>query len=206
MIDRKAAALSVLLVGLALVQPAEAQDRGVRLEVRGGGFNGLADLNESGTADFGRTGWNVGGGVGVQLNRYFGVDGSFTFARNELELNGSETGSELARFFYDASVRVSYPTASGFAPYALLGAGAVTLHPVGSDDADATKPAGTVGLGLNYTIPGTSLGILVEGRGWLYELNDLGGFASTYDRTQFDVAWSAGFSYALPFGGVRAAN
>ena len=85
--------------------------------------------------------------------------------------------------------------------------GAVTLHPVGSEEADQTKPAGTVGLGVNYTIPGTGFGILVEGRGWVYELSDVGGFASTYDRTQFDVAWSAGFTYVLPIGSaVRSAN
>lgn len=196
----KSRILGALVVLVALAQPAAAQDRAVSIEVRGGGFNGLADLNEAGTADFGRTGYNVGGSVGVDLSRYFGLSGNFTFARNELEQNGDETGSELARFFYDASVRVRYPVAAGFAPYALLGAGAVTLHPVGTEDGDKTKPAGTVALGVDYTIPGTGLGVLVEGRGWLYELSDLGGFASAYDRTQFDVTWSAGISYRLPFG------
>jgi hypothetical protein len=207
MIKRHAAVLGVVLAGLALAEPAAAQDRGVRLAVRGGGFNGLADVTEAGDADFGRTGYSVGGSVGVDLSRYLGVDGNFTFARNELKEEGARTGSELARFFYDAAVRVRYPTATGLTPYALLGAGAVTLHPVGSDDADATKPAGTVGLGVNYTIPGTRLGLLVEGRGWLYELSDVGGFAESFDRTQFDVTWSAGFSYVLPFGstGVRSA-
>jgi hypothetical protein len=197
---RKLGILGALALSVVVAQPAMAQERAVNLSVRGGGFNGLADLNEAGTADFSRVGYNVGGGVGVDLNRYFGLRGDFTFARNELEEAGIDTGSELARFFYDASVQARYPTASGLAPYAFLGAGAVTLHPVGTSEGDRTTAAGTVGLGVNYVIPGSNLGVLVEGRGWLYELSELGGDLASYDRTQFDVTWSAGLSYRLPFG------
>ena len=189
-----------LVLGLALVQPASAQDRAVTLSVRGGGFNGLSSLNEPATADFKQAGYNVGGTVGVELHRYVGLRGDFTFARNELQLNDVETGSELSRFFYDAAVQVQYPTSSGLKPYAFVGAGAVTLHPVGSDDADKTKPAGTAGLGVNYAIPGSNLGILLEGKGWLYEMSELGGNLASYDKTQFDVTWSAGFSYRIPIG------
>ncbi|MGH7447391.1 MAG: outer membrane beta-barrel protein [Longimicrobiales bacterium] len=196
--------LGALVLTLAVVQPAMAQDRAVHLSVRGGGFNGLTSLNEPGTADFKRVGYNVGGSVGVDLSRYLGLQGNFTFARNELEENDIETGAELARFFYDAAVQVRYPTESGWQPYALVGAGAVTLHPVGSSDGDRTTAAGTAGVGVSYTIPGSSLGLLVEGRGWLYEMSELGGSLAEYDRTQFDVTWSAGLSYRLPFGSSAA--
>ena len=200
--------LGALVLGLVVAQPVMAQDRAVNFSVRGGGFNGLADLNEAGTADFGRTGYNVGGSVGVDLSRHIGLSGNFTFARNELEVNDTRADSELSRFFYDATVQARYPTAGGLAPYAFLGAGAVTLHPVGSSGGDKTKAAGTGGLGVSYTIPGSNFGILVEGRGWVYDLSGLGGDLADYDRTQVDVTWSAGLSYRLPFGApaVRASR
>jgi opacity protein-like surface antigen len=196
---RKVMMLGALVLGLAVVQPAAAQDRALNLSVWGGGLNGLASLDGPGTADFKRTGYNVSGRVGVDLNRYLGFQGSLTHARNELEVDDVRTGADMARTFYDASVRVRYPTQFGLQPYALIGAGAVTLHPVGTNDADATKPAGTVGLGLEYGIPGTSFGFLLEGRGWLYELSDVGGSFADYDKTQFDMTWSAGLSYRFPF-------
>jgi hypothetical protein len=189
-----------LVWSLALVGPASAQDKAVTLSVRGGGFNGLRSLDEAGAADFKQAGYNVGGTVGVELHRYVALRGDFTFARNELQLNDVETGSELSRFFYDAAVQVQYPTSIGLRPYAFLGAGAVTLHPVGSEDGDQTKAAGTAGVGANYAIPGSNFGILLEGNGWLYETSELGGNLASYDRTQFDVTWSAGLSYRIPFG------
>lgn len=189
-----------LALSLVLAGPASAQDRAVKLSVRSGGFNGLSSLNEPGTADFKQVGYNVGGTLGVDLHRYIGLRGDFTFARNELQENDVETGLELSRFFYDAAVQVQYPTSSGLQPYAFVGAGAVTLHPVGTSDSDKTKPAGTAGLGVNYAIPGSNLGILIEGKGWLYEMSELGGELASYDRTQFDVTWSAGLSYRIPFG------
>ena len=196
--------LGVLGLGLVLAQPSAAQERAVSVALRGGGFNGLSSLNEAGSADFGSVGTNAGLAVGVDVHRYVGLRGDLTFARNELSVDDEETGAELSRLFYDAAVQVQYPSASGLRPYAFVGAGGVTLHPVGSDDADATKFAGTGGIGVGYTIPGTGFGLLVEGKGWLYELSELGGDLSAYDRTQFDVTWSAGFTYRIPFGSSAA--
>lgn len=199
--------LGAAVLSLTLVQGAQAQERAVNVSVRGGGFNGLTSLNDAATADFKKVGYNVGGTIGVDLHKYVGLRGDFTFARNELALNDIETGSELNRFFYDAGVQVQYPLANGIRPYAFVGAGAVTLHPVGTTDNDKTKAAGTGGLGINYTIPGSNLGFLVEGKGWVYELEDLNGNLASYDRTQVDVTWSAGLSYRIPFGsGIRQAS
>jgi hypothetical protein len=197
---RRTRVLGAVVFGLVLVAPVNAQERAVGLTLRGGGFNSLTSLNEPGTADFKQAGYNVGGTLGVDLHRYIGVRGDFTFARNELQQNDIETGSELNRFFYDAALQLQYPTASGWKPYVFVGAGAVTLHPVGTSDGDKTKPAGTAGLGVNYAIPGSNLGILIEGKGWLYELSELNGNLASFDRTQFDVTWSAGLSYRIPFG------
>jgi hypothetical protein len=190
--------LGAVIVGLALAQSAQAQDKAVNVAVRVGGFNAVTDLNEAGTADFKKTGYNVGGTVGFDLSKYVALRGDVTFARNELQQNGLETGLELNRFFYDAGVQFQYD-ASSLKPYLFLGAGAVTLHPVGTSDNDKTKFAGTGGLGVNYSIPGSNLGILVEGKGWVYELSELADDLSSFDKTQFDVTWSAGLSYRFPF-------
>ncbi len=189
-----------LVLGLGLAQPASAQERAVAVTIRGGGFNGLSSLNDGGTADFKQVGYNVGGTVGVGLHEYVGLRGDFTLARNELQQNDIDTGSELNRFFYDAALQVQYPSASGWTPYAFVGAGAVTLHPVGTSDSDKTKAAGTAGLGVNYALPGSNLGIMVEGKGWVYEISELSGDLASFDKTQFDVTWSAGLSYRIPFG------
>ncbi|MGH7470402.1 MAG: outer membrane beta-barrel protein, partial [Longimicrobiales bacterium] len=147
-------ALGAVVLSLGVVQGASAQEKAVGIAVRGGGFNGLRSLNEAATADLQQAGYNVGGAVGVDLHRYVGLRGDFTFARNELQQDEIDTGAELSRFFYDASVQLQYPSASGWQPYLFVGAGAVTLHPVGSTNNDKTKAAGTAGLGVNYTIPG----------------------------------------------------
>ena len=190
-------ALGVL--ALAVVQPASAQERGVEIAVQGGGFNGLASLDESGRDDFKRVGYNVGGAVTVDLHEYVALRGGFTFARNEHRHDDIETGLELNRFFYDAALQLQDPSGTGWRPYAFVGAGAVTLDPVDSPDEAKTKVAGNAGLGLSYTIPGSDVGVFAEGKGWLYELSELNGGLASFDRDQFDVTWSAGFSYRIPF-------
>lgn len=191
--------LGAAALALAVAGPVAAQDRAVRLFARSGGFNGVTNLDDAGTADFNKTGFNVGGGAGVQLNRFVALRGDFTYARNELRTNGVNTGDRLNRFLYTAAVQLQYPTASGFEPYAFVGGGAVTLHEVGTSGQDKTKATGTFGLGLNYAIPNSRLGVFVEGQGWLYDLNNLGGSLAAYDRRQVEIGWSGGLSYTLPF-------
>ena len=190
---------AVAVVGLLVAQPVSAQERGVGIAVRGGGFNGLASLNESGRDDFKQVGYNVGGAVTVDLHEYLALRGDFTYARNELQHDEIETGLELNRYFYDAAVQVQYPSASGWTPYAFVGAGGVTLDPADSDEEAKTKLAGTAGIGLGYTIPGSGFGIFAEGKSWLYEFSELNGGLASFDRNQFDVTWSAGLSYRIPF-------
>lgn len=191
------------VLGLALAQPASAQDKGVGIAVRGGGFNGLASLNESGSDDFKRVGYNVGGAVTFDVHKYVALRGDFTYARNELRHNDLKTGVELDRFFYDAAIQLQYPSPTGWTPYANAGVGGVTLHPVGSSDSDQTKVAGTAALGLGYTIPGSGFGIFAEGQGWLYDFSELDGAFASFDRNQFDVTWSAGFTYRIPYASGR---
>ena len=190
--------LGAAALALAVAGPVAAQDRAVRLFARSGGFNAVTNLDNAGSADFNKVGLNVGGGVGVQLHRFVTLRGDLTFARNELQTNGVDTSDRLNRFLYTVGVQLQYPTAIGLEPYAFLGGGAVTLHQVGTSGQDKTRAAGTFGLGLNYTIPHSRLGLFVEGQGWVYDLSKMNGFLSAYDKRQVEIGWSVGLSYSLP--------
>ncbi len=174
--------LGALVLGLVLAGPASAQDKPVTIALRSGGFNSLSQLNAGGTANLKKVGYDVGGSVGVDLSRYLGVRADFTFARNQLRQNGIDSGKHLNRSFFDAALQVRYPASNGLRPYAFLGGGGVALDPAGS------------------------AGFFIEGKSWLYKLEGLNGSLASYDRTQFDIAWSAGLSYRLPVGGSAAAQ
>jgi len=187
------------LIGLLAASPAAAQEQGqygqaLVLSVQGGGFSPLAHLDEPGNVDF-KTGYNVGGGLAYQFNRHVAIRGNFTFARAEgRDISGGLTsigGTKFNRFLYDADVQLRAPLSGGATPYLFVGGGAVTIKPdVTPSQASFTKGAGKVGVGLNYQIPRSNLGVYVEGTGWLYKWDRYG-----FDKTQFDTTWSGGISY-----------
>ena len=188
------AALVLSLLAPAALSAQSPADRGVILFANGGGNSALTNLNDAGTASL-NTGWTAGGGVGVQFNRFVALRGTFDFARTEGEgtAAGTLNGQRLNRYFYGGDVQLRYPTASGFAPYLLLGAGAVTIE--GSDAAgidNFTKFAGKGGLGVEYQLR-NNVGIFAQGATYVYDY-DRGGF----DKTQWDLLWTAGLSYRLP--------
>lgn len=185
---------SALLTGSVAAQQSGVPALDIR--VRGGGFSGLTDFNDAGTADT-RLGFNAGGGVGVQLTRYVALRSDFTFARNERRMNGVDQDNHLNRYFYTAAVQLQYPTSSGLMPYILAGAGGVTTHQEYTDGIDKTKVAGIGGIGLSYRIPGSRFAVFTEGLGYLYKLEDFRGDLAGFDKTQFDLAWSAGVSYTI---------
>ena len=200
--------IGVLVMGSVLTSEVSAQDKAVSLQLRGGSFHGISHLNDAHTANLQKRGFNAGAGVNVEFSKYFAVRGDVNLARNELELNNVETGRDLSRMFYDASLQFQYPINESLKPYIFVGAGAVTLHPTGTEDADKTTFAGTGGLGITYTVPGTGLGIGVEGKSWLYQFKDVGGQFAAYDKMQFDATWGATISYRIPVGSqhVRASR
>jgi opacity protein-like surface antigen len=124
---------AIALVAVAV--PAQAQSSstsspsGVVVAVQGGGFSSVANLNDANTADF-KTGFNVGGSLGYDVNRIVGVRGTFTFAQSDTR--------------------------------------------------------GT----LNIEVPNSNVSIFAEGGGWFYKFDHFG-----FDKTQFDLTWSAGLSY-----------
>ncbi|HET9440979.1 MAG TPA: outer membrane beta-barrel protein [Longimicrobiales bacterium] len=197
--------VGMLLAGSILTQEVSAQDKAVGFMVRGGIFNAVTDLDDAGTADFKKTGYNAGVGVNLELSRHFAVRADADLARNELQIDDVETGDELSRLFYDASLQFQYPI-NNFKPYLFVGAGGVRLHPVGTDDEDETRFAGTGGLGVNYTIPGTQLAFGIEGKSWLYKLPETDD--ADLKRTQFEASWNATIAYRIPLGAqvVRASR
>ena len=187
------------LIGLLAARPAAAQEQGqdgqaLVLSVQGGGFSPLAHLDKPGNVDF-KTGYNVGGGLAYQFNRHVALRGNFTFARAEgRDISGGLTnigGTKFNRFLYDADVQLRAPLPGGATPYLFVGGGGVTIKPdVTPSQASFTKGAGKVGVGINYQIPRSNLGLYVEGTGWLYKWDRYG-----FDMTQFDTTWSGGLSY-----------
>jgi opacity protein-like surface antigen len=192
-----------LTLSLAFATPGASQspDHQVILYGRGGGYSALASLDDPGTADT-KTGFNAGGGVAVQVHRYVVLRGDFTYARDELRLGATptsrvDTGEHLNRYYYGAAIQLQYPFRGGFTPYILAGGGAVTIDQ--ENGPSKTKGQGTAGLGFSYTIPHTRWAIFGEGLGYLSKVSRIGGALAGFDKTQFDIAWSGGLSYAIPF-------
>jgi opacity protein-like surface antigen len=212
----RVAALGGMLTLLA-VAPAFAQatypeegryrERGPLLYVNGGGFSALTDVTREGL-DFG-TGYSLGGGLGYQINRYLAIRASFNYARAELETSSGTPapdpyrleGRDFSKYFYGGDLQIRYPGRTGWAPYLLLGGGAVTVDmPSDTRVKDFTKPAGKVGAGLGYTFPGSGASVFAEYDGWVYKWDNnslLDPTVVNRDRTQWDSTWSAGVRYVF---------
>ncbi len=190
-----AALVLSLLAPAALAAQSAAGQRNVVLFANGGGNSAVTDLNDAGTASL-STGWTAGGGVGVQVNPYVAVRGTFDFARAEGDgAANAFNGQQFNQYFYGGDVQLRYPTASGFAPYLLLGAGAVTVD--NADDAafdSFTKFAGKGGIGVEYALPRSNVGLFAQAASYVYQFDRNG-----FDKTQADLLWTAGLSYRLAY-------
>ncbi|MCH8935736.1 MAG: porin family protein [Gemmatimonadetes bacterium] len=184
--------VGVGLVALVVAANPLVAQRSIFVFGHGGGFSSLEDLNAAGTADF-DTGFNVGGGVGLQLNKYLAVRGSFDFAKSDVRgfgVGGLE-GAEIKRFFYGADLQLRYPFSMGLSPYVFGGAGGVTIDDTGGRRLDSfSKFAGRFGAGLSYEFPGSGFGIFGEASGFVYDFDRAG-----VDETQVDIAWHGGLAY-----------
>jgi Outer membrane protein beta-barrel domain len=197
-------ATAVGTMGLAVMAavPAAAQDRAVTVFARGGGLSSMSDLNDASVPSDFKTGYALGGGAAVQLNRYVALRGDFTFGREEFRDAGVATDDHFNKYIYTGAVQLQYPTTTGITPYAFVGGGGITLKeknaPSGSP-VDKTKGVGVGGLGFSYAIPETNFAVFAEGTGYLYKINDVGGTLAGFDKTQFDVGYTGGVSYRIPF-------
>lgn len=185
----------------ALAAPAAAHDywhpqagRAIQLYAQGGAFSPLAHLDDAGQVDF-RTGFAGGGGAAYQLNEHFALRGSLNFARAEARTGDlglvAVDGKKFNRYLYDVDLQLRYPLGRGLTPYALLGAGGVTVErDVARMKSRFTRGAGKAGLGLGYLVPERNVGLHLEATGWIYQWDRYG-----FDRTQLDLTVSGGISY-----------
>jgi hypothetical protein len=185
-------ALTVAAVAtLALAVPAYAQsssktDTGVVISAQGGGLTSVTDLNDAKTAKF-KTGFNLGGSLGWDFNSMVSLRGTYTYGRSDTDGTAFPAGfgKNANRQYYGAELKLSAP--GPISPYLLVGGGAATVKVAGQSS--FTKPAGKAGVGLSIDIPNTPVSIFGEGTGWAYKFDQFG-----FDKTQFDLAWSAGLS------------
>ena len=191
----------VLGLSLAITVPGAAQDHAVTVFARGGGYSALTNLDDASNASDFKTGYSVGGGAAVSVNKYVAIRGDFTFARAKFRDAGVETEDHFNKFIYTGAIQLQYPTASGFTPYIFAGGGGITIKekdaPTGTA-VNKTKGAGVGGIGFSYTIPRTRFAVFAEGIGYVYKINGLTGTLAGFDKTQFDVSYGAGVSYSLP--------
>ncbi len=93
---------------------------------------------------------------------------------------------------YDVGVVLRAPRRAGegtLIPYAVAGAGGITIHPVGSGSS-WTRPAGSIGAGLEYRF--ARWGARAEARDFMYQFDQYG-----YDHTQNQVAWQGGLTLSF---------
>jgi opacity protein-like surface antigen len=180
--------------GLAQASDGFLDQPSIVFFANGGGNSSLTDLDEAGTTSL-QTGWTAGGGVGWQFNRYIAVRGTFDYAQADLEGPGAINSQSLDHYFYGGDVQLRYPTASGFAPYLLLGAGAVTIDNPDNVTFDRfTKFAGKGGVGLEYVLPRSNFGLFAQAQSYIYEFDRNG-----FDKTQADLLWTGGLTYRFGY-------
>jgi hypothetical protein len=182
------------LVGLLAAGTAFAEDGGdqaVFVFAQGGGINSTNHFDPFRDANF-KTGYNVGGGVGVQLNRYVALRGSFLLARARAQDQDFDVpglaGALYNRYIYSGDLQVGYPLRGGVTPYVVAGGGAMTFSNRTDPTAlSFTRGFGKGGVGVNVDIPSSPLGIFVQGTGLIYRMNRFGP-----ERTLFDASWTGG--------------
>ena len=106
----------MLAPAIASAQSSSRYDNnrpGLVFFANGGGYSPVTDLNSSGSASL-NTGWSLGGGAGIQGNRFVAVRGMFDYGRDKGD-PGSRAfaGERLKHYFYGGDVQLRYPTPSG---------------------------------------------------------------------------------------------
>jgi hypothetical protein len=194
MLNRSLSLVTAVLIAASTPATLRAQDGSglaaapVTVGAGFGGLSGAADLNRVGTADW-RLGWVASADATYWLHHLVGIRASGSWAQDSLR--GSTPGlvgrGKFNKFAYDADLVLRYPVDAGsglLTPYVIGGAGAISLHQLGSNDT-WTKFAGNFGAGLEYRFG--RWGVRAEGRDYAYKFDRYG-----FDKTQHDIAWQAG--------------
>jgi len=182
------------LLAFSLVAAPLSAQHAFTINMHGGGYEHLVDLNDPGAASASfKPGYNLGFGVGLEVTRSFGVYTDLTFADARARGASSFSGSDVEEGFYGGHVEFRFPQPTGWTAYVLLGAGAVSVSQAsGTVSPSFTRPAGAFGVGAGYTLPTIPVEVFVEGKTLIYKWVGFG-----YDRMQVDVTVSVGFSYRI---------
>jgi hypothetical protein len=173
----------------------------------GGGNSSASNLNEIGatTTNF-DTGYNIGGGLGIQLSNAITLRASYTYTRATTDPNSLAfiANTDFDRHYYGGDLQFRATNSSGIMPYLFLGGGAVTVSPAGTPTlsnggviyatSSFTKPAAHGGLGLEYQIPHSGFGLFAQGDTWTYKFDHYG-----FDKTQWDINWGGGITYRFGY-------
>jgi hypothetical protein len=108
--------VEALLCAIALAPVtarAAEENRGFLIDLQGGGYTPVSDIDEAGSAQF-ETGFLVGGDVAYRFNRYLAVRGSFNFARTEADAPRYVIdATNFDRLLSAADLQLRHPTGSG---------------------------------------------------------------------------------------------
>ncbi len=189
--------LDWLVVSLLFLASAPASMAGQNNAIILFGYGGrdlpLSNLNEIG--DHFRSDWVVGGGVGLQLNANFALRATFSTVENTWEGTTIElSDSTFRRSFVAFDLQAGIPSASGFVPYFVVGAGWFDIDPNDSGLEGDRSFAGRFGAGVNYVFDNTFLAFFLEGDTWVYYMDGL-----SYSRIQYDIMIVGGIAIAVPF-------
>ncbi len=185
-------ALTVLLLGAA--GPAHAQSKAFLVYAQGGRLVPATDLNSENGDKF-TAEWTWGGGIGWQLADKFAL--RFSAMTAQTQIIGNTLALEnpyVTRWYYVGDLQFGWPSATGWVPYAYLGAGAVTSSPQDSvlreQEASFTDFVGRAGAGVNRIL---SFGVLFfETDIWLWRLDSL-----DPDFYGLKLEWSFRLGWAL---------
>ena len=188
----------LVVTGVAVCAAPLAAQRGIIVRAMGGGYSHTMNLN-SGTpyAHF-KVGFNLGTGLGVQLNKYLAIQGDFTFGQAIGQGEVDFIGDRVNRYYLTGRVDLRYPLSDRFVPYVFGGAGRVWVDQAGHENNENfqhfNRFAGIFGAGLSFQIPNTNFALLAEGKGHAYKW-----VAEPFNRNQLDITYSMGVSYRFGF-------
>lgn len=192
---------SLALLAVAPVFAADSGDQAVILYAAGGGIDSAKHFDPNLDSRF-KTGYDLLGGLGYQFNDWLALRGSFNFARARgQDADGDFTGfnlSEYNRYIYSAEVQLSQKLVEGVTPYVIAGGGGITWsNRTLPGVPTSSKPFGKFGLGINFDIPRSRVGLFVQSSAMMYNWDGMGS-GPGLKRTLLDYTWNAGLRLRLP--------
>ena len=184
---------ALTLLATLLAGATSAQSRALFIYGQGGRDLPLSNLNDTG--DKLRAGWMTGAGAGFQLGTNLAFRASFAKVENEYE--GTEldiVDSTFVRTLVSLDLQAGIPTAIGFVPYFIAGAGWIKVDPHDLSLEEFTKFAGRLGTGINYVFDNSFMVLFAELDTWFYHFDEYG-----FNRIQYDITVIGGIAVAIPF-------